>query len=45
MDVDVFGAASYSNGGNSKKASDRNMTAYETLMWTIWLPRVRSAIK
>jgi tuftelin-interacting protein 11 len=45
MDVDVFGAASYSNGGSSKKASDRNMTAYETLMWLIWLPRVRSAIK
>lgn len=45
MDVDVFGSASYSNGGSSKKASDRSMTAYETLMWSIWLPRVRSAIK
>jgi tuftelin-interacting protein 11 len=45
MDVDVFGSASYSNGGSSKKAADRPMTAYETMMWTIWLPRVRSAIK
>ena len=46
MDVDVYnGSASFSNGGSSKKGTDRTMTAYETMMWTIWLPRVRSAIK
>lgn len=45
MDVDVFGSASYSNGGSSQRAADRSMTAYESMMWTVWLPRVRSAIK
>ena len=46
MDLDIYnGSASHSNGGSSKKGTDRTMTAYETMMWTIWLPRVRSAIK
>ena len=46
MDVDVYnGSPSFSNGGSSKKGTDRTMTAYEMMMWTIWLPRVRSAIK
>lgn len=45
MDVDVYGDSSYSNGGSSARAADRSMTAYETLMWSVWLPHVRSAIK
>jgi tuftelin-interacting protein 11 len=45
MEVDMYGSASAANGGTSKRASDRSMTAYETMMWTIWLPRVRSDIK
>ncbi|KAK4698524.1 tuftelin-interacting protein 11, partial [Phenoliferia sp. Uapishka_3] len=44
MEVDVYGESSYSNGASSKKAMDRPMTAYETLMWTVWLPHVRSSI-
>lgn len=45
MDIGVYGAPNQSNGGSSKKGSDRSMTAYETMLWTIWLPKVRSAIK
>lgn len=44
-DVGMYGSVDQSNGGSSAKASDRQMTAYETMMWSIWLPRVRSAIK
>ncbi|KAM0788473.1 hypothetical protein ACM66B_001606 [Microbotryomycetes sp. NB124-2] len=46
-EVDVFGSRSYAtNGGGARGRADpdRVMTAYETMMWTIWLPRVRSAI-
>lgn len=45
MELDMYGTASATNGGTSKRGADRSMTAYETMMWTIWLPRVRSAIK
>lgn len=45
MDIDVYGAADSTNGGSSAKGSDRTMTAYETMLWTIWLPKVRSSIK
>ncbi|KAI5479686.1 tuftelin-interacting protein 11 [Pseudohyphozyma bogoriensis] len=46
MDVDVYGSATYhSNGlGGTRNAGERTMTPYESMMWTIWLPRVRSAI-
>ncbi|KAK4053442.1 hypothetical protein OIV83_001608 [Microbotryomycetes sp. JL201] len=45
-ELDVFRSRSYANGGKSRDRSegDRVMTAYETMMWTVWLPRVRSAI-
>lgn len=45
MDIDEYGQPDQSNGGSSKRGNDRSMTAYETMMWTIWLPQVRSAIK
>ena len=40
--VDLFGAASY--GSSTGITSQRTMTAFESLLWTLWLPRVRSAI-
>ncbi|KAM0754996.1 TFP11-domain-containing protein [Meredithblackwellia eburnea MCA 4105] len=40
MDVDVYGAPT----SNGRRERERSMTAYETLMWTVWLPRIRSAI-
>ncbi len=44
MDLDVYGADSFNPPASRAKEADRSMTPYETLMWTIWLPRVRSAI-
>lgn len=43
MDVDVYGAVSSHPASRSHDA-DRAMSPYETLMWTIWLPKVRSAL-
>lgn len=40
--IDLFGAASY--GSSMRTTSPRTMTAFESLLWTLWLPRVRSAI-
>ena len=42
MEVDVF---EDSTNSSNPRAADRTMTAYETLMWTVWLPHVRSSIK
>ncbi|KAL5512900.1 hypothetical protein ACEPAH_3298 [Sanghuangporus vaninii] len=41
MQVDVFGTRSVSS---RPLQSDAPMTPYESLLWNIWLPRVRSAI-
>lgn len=30
---------------NGHEGTDQTMTAWESLLWTMWLPRVRSAIK
>jgi tuftelin-interacting protein 11 len=29
----------------SRDEADRSMTAWESLLWSLWLPKVRSAIK
>lgn len=43
--VDLFGGAStYMAPSRSKSKVDRSMTAFETMLWTMWMPRVRSAI-
>lgn len=41
--VDVYGrpAGAATGAGDD----EREMTPYESLMWNVWLPRVRSAIK
>ena len=40
--VDVYGRPS---SRERKAEEDREMTPYESLIWNVWLPRVRSAIK
>jgi tuftelin-interacting protein 11 len=31
--------------GHRRDDADRSMTAWESLLWSLWLPKVRSAIK
>ncbi|GAA5970505.1 hypothetical protein JCM21900_003885 [Sporobolomyces salmonicolor] len=41
--LDIYGSGD--GGTTTKKRTDKStMSPYETLMWTIWLPKVRSAI-
>lgn len=42
-ELDVFGSAAYTDGP-SRLAASQSMSAYETMLWTMWLPHVRSAI-
>ena len=44
MQVDLFGASSYGGSRAKGKQAQRSMTAFETLLWTLWMPRVRSAV-
>ncbi|GAA6003180.1 mRNA splicing protein SPP382 [Rhodotorula paludigena] len=45
-ELDVYGAQAQADkiAAARKRQAERQMTAYETLMWTVWLPRVRSAV-
>lgn len=50
--VDVYGSGrdrdlegDMSERRRHKVESEREMTAFESFMWTIWLPKIRSAIK
>lgn len=49
MEVDIYSGGGYtgsaSNGGAGSRKGERMMTPYESFMWTVWLPRVRSALK
>lgn len=41
LQVDLYGSArSVQNG----KQPEKQMTAFETMMWSMWMPRIRSAI-
>lgn len=44
MDVDVYGSAPSAHPSSRAHDAERSMTPYETLMWTLWLPAVRSAL-
>ncbi|KDE07376.1 hypothetical protein MVLG_02417 [Microbotryum lychnidis-dioicae p1A1 Lamole] len=45
-DTEVFGSTGMRSGDGKGVGGkgDRMMSAYETMLWTIWLPRVRTAI-
>ncbi|KDQ61383.1 hypothetical protein JAAARDRAFT_190163 [Jaapia argillacea MUCL 33604] len=42
--VDVYGMAGSGIRAPSAAATDRTMTPFESLLWTIWLPKIRSVI-
>ena len=42
--VDVFGSSSRDRNNRLNKSVDLSMSAFESLLWTMWLPRLRSAI-
>jgi len=45
--VDLYGNGDEDNTSSRRKQKEgeRSMTAFESFMWTIWLPKIRSAIK
>ncbi|GAA6060714.1 hypothetical protein JCM10212_003335 [Sporobolomyces blumeae] len=43
--VDLYGSGRSENEARLRKKEEaRSMSAYETFMWTVWLPKIRSAI-
>lgn len=46
-DLDVYGqqVRAEQDAETRRKQAERQMSPYETLMWTVWLPKIRSSIK
>lgn len=46
-DLDVYGqqVRAEQEAEARRKQAERQMSPYETLMWTVWLPKIRSSIK
>lgn len=45
LQVDLFGtAANYGAARANGKSAQRSMAAFESMLWTLWMPRIRSAI-